>query len=461
MLGAHQPAPAAARPVDRGSAIIITLMVISLLAALAATVTGVAINNVQSSRLAGEAGVAVNAADAGIAEATSFLRTNGVRALCVPPTAYDATAPTFNKAFDLATRSCVDSPGNGTKVQGKPYTVLIVTVAAYGTSDVGRYLIYSTGVGAGAASRTVTAELEVKGLGVPKGGFFGHAVFGAGQVYVNQSIFSTGCVYVRSHIAMSGMDSYGLPSAVHSSQVVTDDNGSTTNCAVSNKAVHKAGPCYYPGPDGLNGAFDQDVLGGSLGGTSCLSARSQYPSVSAATWSRYYPNGSQIADSQTLLGLYGIKDPALTQDEIDGLRAVAKAQDNYRTTASSSDSYTPNGTRAVVFYDLTGGKVDLGTIKGFSPPGNGTCPDRSLVVVISGADAVFPSGSPLAASVFVTTPGKMYSSTGGKLVGTATADLISLGGNAVVDPADQQCYTQNPSPSLLTMNLTAYREIDG
>jgi hypothetical protein len=444
---------------------IVTLMVIALVAALAATVTTVTINNLQASQLSREAGVAVNAADAGVAEAVSYLRANGVRGLCARPTVYDPLAPNFDKAFNLATQTCVSGPSMGTRVPGQPYAVLIVTDAAYPASELGRYLIYSRGVGAGDAAKVVSAEVEVKGVGVPKSGFFGHAVAASGNnLDVRQSIFSTGCVYFRSKLDMSGIDAYGLPVAIHSSQIVTDDNGTSPNCATSSKAIHQSSPCYAPAGHVSNGAFDQDVLGGSLegaAGAGCRTARTLYPGISADTWAKYYPNGSKIADRADLLRLFDIKDPALTQAEIDQLRFVAKFQGNYKTAASASDSFTPNGRQAVLFYDLNGGKVDLGTIRGFKPPGGGACVTRSLVVVISGADAVFPTGDALAASVFVVTPGKSYTANGGNLVGTVFADLINLGGNTAVSQLDQQCYVDNPSPSLLTFTVTSYREIDG
>ncbi len=439
---------------DAGSALIVTLMFIAVLAALATTVTSLAIGNLQSSQLAREAGVAANAADAGIAEAVSYLRTNGVRSLCAPPTVYTRSTPSFDSAMDLATQSCVDGPTKGTKVPGRPYSVLIVTDAGIAGNDVGRYLIYSIGVGGGAAKRIATAEIEVRGVGAPRGGFFGHTVSGSGTASVNQSIFATGCVYQRNRITMTGLDSYGLPAAVHSSAIITNDNGTTPTCGRTGKSIHDSGPCSAQ----TDGYFDQDVLGGSLASTSCLTARSAYPA--STPWAKYYPDGSRIADKATLFSLFGIKDPALSQAEIDELRSVAKAQGNYRTTSGSSDQVTPNGVNAVLFYELNNGKVDLGTIKSFMPPPSGCLP-KSLIVVITGGDAVFPSGPALAASVFVTTPGKSYSPTGGQLVGTAYADSITLGGNSVVSTAALQCFAANPSPSLLAFNVTAYREIDG
>ena len=445
---------------DKGSALIITIMFIAVLAALATTVTSLAIGNLQSSTLAREAGVAANAADAGIAEGVSYLRTNGVGSLCARPTAYDASTPSFDRAMNVAKENepiavrCVDGPTKATRVSGQPYSVLIVTDVGIAGSDVGRYLIYSVGVGGGAARRIATAEVEVKGVGAPRGGFFGHTVSGSGTAKVNQSIFSTGCVYQRNRITMTGVDSYGLPAAVHSSAIITDDNGTTPTCGRSGKSIHDSGPCLAQS----DGYFDQDVLGGSLVGTSCWTARSAYPA--STPWAKYYPDGSRIADKGTLFALFGLKDPALSQAEIDELRSVAKAQGNYRTTSGASDQVTPNGTNAVLFYELNNGKVDLGTIKGFEPPTTGCLP-KSLIVLVSGGDVVFPSGPALAASVFVTTPAKSYTPTGGQLVGTAYADSITLGGNSIVSTAALDCFAANPSPSLLAFNVTAYREIDG
>jgi Tfp pilus assembly protein PilX len=444
-------------PTDSGSALVITLMVMALVAALATTVATLSIRNLQSAQLSQQAGVAVGAADAGVAQAVSYLRANGVHDLCAAPTVYNPPAPDFNNAFDLATQRCVTSLAAAQRVPGQPYSVVIVTGAAYPRNDLGSYTIYSRGIGAGRAARLVAADIAVNGVGTPKG-FFGHAILGSGQVQVNQSIFTTGCVYNRAHITMSGTDAYGLPAAVHSSQIITDDQGTNTNCSRSNKAIHNSNACAPGQP------FDQDNLGGTLLTTStCVSSRPA--SVPAATWQRYYPEGSKISSPQMLFSLYGIKDPALTQADIDRLRVIAKGQGigtNYRITTSSSDVVTPNGNQAVLFYDLTasGGSVDLSGIRGFGHTA-GSCPSRSLVVVVVGGGVVFHSGAALVASVFVTTPGMMYDANGAALVGSVYADKISLGGNAVVSAEAQECANSNPSPTLLDFNVTAYRELDG
>jgi hypothetical protein len=298
--------------------------------------------------------------------------------------------------------------------------------------------------------------VQVGGLGIPKG-FFGHSVTGSGTVTANQSIFTTGCVYKRDRITMSGIDGYGLPAAVHSSKIITDDQGVLPHCSKSNKSSHKDDACEPAEP------FDHSALGGSLltADPTCIDKRAEYPGITTATWDKYYPEGSKIADDQTLFDLFDIKDPALTQPQIDRLRQIAKSQDNHRTASSPSDVITPQGREAVLFFDLrgSGGNADLSTIKGFTPPPAG-CLARSLVIVIEGGGAIFHSGDPLAASVFVTTPGKTYDANGGKLIGTVYADKIKLGGNTVTDSGHKECFFGDPSPHLLDINVTSYREID-
>jgi hypothetical protein len=442
-------------------------MVMALVAALATTVATLSIRNLQSARLSQQGGVAVNAADAGVAQAVSYLRANGVHDLCPVPTVHQPAAAAFNNGFDLATQRCVTGLPAAQRVPGQPYSVVIVTRAAYPTNGIGSYTVYSRGVGADRAARLVAADITVSGGGAPRGSsFFGHEISArSNNIDVRQSIFSTGCVYNRGGLKMNldpnARDAYGLPPAVHSSQIITNDSDNRL-CSRSqlSSPIHGTNVCAPSYP------FDQDVLGGPQPATSaCVTSRPS--NVPAATWQRYYPEGSRISSPEMLLALFGLKDPALSQADIDKLRAVAKSQinsagvSNFRTSTSSSDVVYPGGKQAVLFYDLTAstGSVNLGNIRDFGHTVE--CPSRSLVVVVVGGGTTFPSGSPLVASVFVTSPGMAYSANGGVLVGSVYADKINLGGNAVVSQEAQACADSNPSPTLLDFNVTSYREIDG
>jgi len=217
-----------------GSAMILTLMVMALVTALATTVAVVTINNLQSSSQARLAGSAVNSADAGVAQAVAYLRNSGVRELRCSPSC--ASNPWGNEA-NPATVTV-----GGTA--GQSYKVWIQAVAPFPTNDPALYRVHSTGAAAGAASRKVTADVGVTTSNVPRG-IFARTINGGGDASVaRESIFSTGCVYNRSKIEMVKGEidlAYGIPIGVHSSQIITDSNGTGQYCPTTSKPIHKSG----------------------------------------------------------------------------------------------------------------------------------------------------------------------------------------------------------------------------
>jgi hypothetical protein len=242
-------------------------MVMALVAALATTVAMLSIRNLQSARLSQQGGVAVNAADAGVAQAVSYLRANGVHDLCPRRPSTTGGLQSSTRASIWPRNSASPASQRPSGCPGQPYSVVIVTGAAYPTNGSGSYTVYSQGVGAERAARLVAADITVTGGGTPKGSsYFGHAILGSGNVNVYQSVFTTGCVYNRAHITVhtqdpNGLplrDAYGLPPAFHSAQIITDDNGTNVNCSRTIKAIHNTDACAPNQP------FDQDVLGGPL-----------------------------------------------------------------------------------------------------------------------------------------------------------------------------------------------------
>jgi type II secretory pathway pseudopilin PulG len=463
----RRPRRAAAERSEAGSAMIVTLMVMAVVTALATTVATVTINNVQSSWRAQQAGAAVNAADAGIAQAMSYLRNSGVRDLKCSPTCGG------NPWGNESSPATVSVPGDGEQV----YRTWIEPVAPFPENEPGVYRIHSTGTATGQASRAVVADVLVNTSEVPMG-IFARTISGGGDASVaRESIFSTGCVYNRSKIQMTGMDlAYGIPVAVHSSQTITDSNGTGQYCPSTNKPIHREAPQYrtaqacdprYP--------YDQDRLGGSLIDTSC------YDSRMATDWARYYQaddldgdgandvDGSYIEDDATLFSLFGIRSPALSQAQIDQLRTTAHSQGNYWTAATGWTS--PDETQAVMYFDLSstdaGGVVDLNDIVGFGrdPDMSATdvaCGTRSLVIVIDGGNVRLNSNQKLAASVFLTSNapyGQVFKSNGtSQFIGTLYADTVNLAGTT--DLSMDECFLDNPSPALLDFKVRSYRELD-
>jgi len=441
---------------------ILTLMVMALVTALATTVSVVTINNLQSSTRAQQAGSALNAADAGTAQAMTYLRSSGVRDLRCYVT---STCPANSWGNETSPIS-VPVPGKA----GQSYSVWIEPVAPFPANDPGLYRIHSTGRAAGSASRMVTVDVGVTNSDVPRG-IFARSISGGGSASVQrESIFSTGCVYQRNQIAMVAgeMDlAYNIPIGVHSSQIITTSNASGQYCSSSNNDIHKDSSCNQAYP------YDQDRLGGSLLSTPCAGTQTSYPAY-------YGPQnldgvagneviGSYLKDDPTLFKLFGIRSPALTQSQIDQLRSTAQAQGNYRT--SSAVGASPDEANAVMFFDLTGvnlgGTVDLNDIVGFGRDPNvsdtdAACVTKSLTIVIEGGNAKLNSNQQLAASLFLTSPspyGQVTKANGAAdFIGTIYADTVNLVGN--INLSTDRCFMANASPTLLSLSQGSYREVD-
>jgi Tfp pilus assembly protein PilX len=456
-------------PADSGSVMILTLMVLAIVTSLATTVAVVTINNLQASWRAQQAGAALSAADAGVAQAMAYLRNNGVRDLRCSPSC--STNPWGNESAPA------EVAVSGTA--GQSYSVWVQAVTPFPQTDPGLYRIHSTGRAAGSASRLVTADVRVTTTEVPKG-IFARTINGGGAASVaRESIFSTGCVYNRSKISMVEGEidlAYGIPIAVHSSQIITDSNGTGQYCPTTNKPIHRSGnqnqnahPCNTSYP------YDQDRLGGSLVGTTCESTQTSYP--------KYYGtqdfdgdgspevDGSFIKDDATLFKLFGIRTPALTQAQIDQMRTIAQSQGNYWTSSRSTDWSSPDESNAIMFFDLTetdpGGTVDLNDITGFSRDPNmsdtdANCESKSLTIVIEGGNVKLNSNQKLFASLFLTSSaphGQVFKANGtSEFIGTIYADIVNLTGtaNLSMDP----CFLANVSPALLDLSVSAYREQD-
>lgn len=223
--------PSSSSP-DEGSALIITLMVLALLTALSTTVAVVTINNLQSSLRVQRSGVALNAAEAGVAQALSYLRSSGVRGLACSP-----SCGAGNPWGDSATRKkSVSLPG----ASDAAYAVYIVPVTPLTPNAAGLYRIHSKGTAGTLAERNISVDVAVSTTTVPKG-IFARTVSGGGSASVQRaSIISTGCVYNRSKIKFSTeLDAaYGIPPAVHSSQIITNSNGSGQYCPTTNQPIH-------------------------------------------------------------------------------------------------------------------------------------------------------------------------------------------------------------------------------
>lgn len=452
---------------DEGSALIITLMVLALLTALSTTVAVVTINNLQSSLRVQRSGVALNAAEAGVAQAVSYLRSSGVRGIACWPSC--ATNPWGNRTTPMS----VALPGGN----DARYAVHIQPVTALTTAAPGLYRIHARGTAGALATRTISVDVAVSTTTVPKG-IVARTVSGGGSASVQRaSIISTGCVYNRSRIQFSGtLDAaYGIPPAVHSSQIITNSNGSGQYCPTTRQPIHDPTKTGAQKDCATAFPYDQDRFGGGdLGTGACGSVKSSYPAfygqrTDVDTNIDVDVDGSYVQDDAALLALFGIRTPVLTQAQLDQLRTIAKSQSNYYRTAAlpSGGVWAPDESHAVLFFDLAqddpGGVVDLDKIRGFGRALDASpCPDRSLIVVIEGGNARLNANEQLVASVFLTSAapyGQLLKANGtADFIGSIYADSVDLTGN--VDVAMDACFVENLSPALLSLGTSNYVERD-
>jgi type II secretory pathway pseudopilin PulG len=462
------------RRTDEGSALIVTLMVLAVVMALSATVAAVTIDNLGSSVKAQQAGSALNAADAGVAHAMTNLRTSGLGGLNKCPAGATAGICTDDPWGNKNAPRTATIPG----IAGQTYQVWIEPIAKYPGSNPGVYRIHSTGMANGSAARAVDVDIQVTKASVPLGVVASKVAGGGDFSLTRESLFSTGCVYNRSKIKTIPGDIdavYGIPTGVHSSQIISDAQGSSEFCPGVSKPIHTgAEPCgpivkgivLYPG--------DQDKLGGSLIGTPCESTqknhKAYYDPLDVDGDKLNDVDGSFVKSQAVLQALYGFKKPPLSQVELESLRATAVAQGNLFTKAS--DLRSPTQRQAVMYFDLTktdpGGTVVLNDIVGFGRPlssnlsaDDPSCTDKSLIIVIDGGNARMNAGLSLVASVFLTAAdpnGQLTANGGASLIGTVYAETLNLSGTS--NFAMDECFVSNLSTGLMSLTQTSYRELD-
>lgn len=438
---------------DDGVALMSVILVLVVVGALSLTLAVITINNLSSAKMAQQAGSALNASDAGVAQAITFLRENGTKKI-------NACSPT-----------CTTTPWgnseNGATITvsgkaGQSYEVWIEPLVKYPQNAVGFYRIHSTGLSGPHAGRTLSTDTEIAGIPVPIG-FMAASINGGGASSVHRaSLLSTGCVYKRSQIEFEpgAVDIvHNIPAAVHTSQIISDDQGSGKYCPGMRKPIHPTtgtpaqrycNPLY---------PYDRDRNGGPLNGTSCYQQ-----------FEGRYPDSSLISSDADLFRKFNIRRTGFSRAELDLLKTTAMSQQNYYTSASGWTA--PTEAHAVLYFDLTrndpGGMVDLNNLTpqwSRAPQlaaEDPACTDSSLVIIIEGGNARLNSNSDLYASTFLISGdpyGNVTKSNGtSRYIGTLFANNLDLTGTA--DLHMDECFLDNPSPALSTVRPFNYRELD-
>lgn len=459
--GAPQRGGSAAAPRDGGAALVLTLFVTVLAMALGTTILTATVANLRSARLSQDAAAALDAAEAGLAQASAHLRTFGVGGLACAP---DCASGYGSRANPTA----VTLPGSA----GSRYRVWLEPLAPLPDHNPGRYLVHATGF-AGQGVRQIEAEVVIgtQPIGLPLA-IFARSVNGGGNASVTrESILSTGCVYSRRHIRTEGIDvAFQIPAAVHSSQHVSENHATgNSDCGPSAQSVHRTGSCNTDYP------WDHSVQGGPFSpGSTCATQTGSSRFYSAQDLDGDGTTdvaGSLIKDEASLRKLFGVPDRPFTDVQLDNLRAVARSQGTYFERASYTSSEIPSPAtqpHTVLFFDLKDGEagkvVDLKHISGWGPAADGSCPSRSLLVVVVGGNARLNGAQAMVANLVLPSPapnGYVFKADGtANLVGTIYADTVDLSGT--VNVSLDECFLRNLSPSLVdtTLTVTDYREVD-
>ena len=180
--------------------------------------------------------MALNAADAGVAQAMSYLRSSGVRRVNCSPTcsanrgnSATPTSVTLGGVGSQAYKAWIEPCGP------TPPTIPLSTHPFHRDGQRG--------------GRPHGGPGRDRGLQHHQG-VHARTISGGGSASVSRaSVFSTGCVYDRSKLDMTTGEldvAYGVPVGVHSSQIITDSNGSGRFCPSTSRPIRsrhcRAGP---------------------------------------------------------------------------------------------------------------------------------------------------------------------------------------------------------------------------
>ncbi|GAC1323689.1 MAG: hypothetical protein NVSMB13_03970 [Mycobacteriales bacterium] len=445
---------------DAGVALITVLLLMAVLAALGSTVAVMTVNNTNNASADRQAGAAMNVSEAGIAAAIGYIRNYGTGSL-------PCTAATVTPCWgDSANPQVVSAPGAAGAVTN--FRVWIETVSALqltGSGSPGTYRVHSTGTtGSNPGTRLTAVDLQVDNCKYPLG-VFAHVVNpgGTGGVY-GESIYTDGCVFKRSKINFTNPIDLvtGVHTGVHSTKVITDSQGTGSNCPANDfKAIHAAGVCN------TTYAYDQDSLGGPLGTTAC-----------SDTTATGLPGNTSYLDNATLYSQYHFQAPGLTATQLNLLRTASQAQGFYTTSSTAIPAALTAANAAtlyphpILFYDFkgaaVGSSVSLSGLTAYSrssPAGNGAagCSNMGVVVVVVDGNVTLNANTTLVASVFAisTDPNLgFFTKLNGtaNLIGTVYANNIDETGtgNITMDG----CFLANPPGNLLNITTTNFREVD-
>jgi Tfp pilus assembly protein PilX len=485
------------RPGDEGMAMLTVILIMAVLGALGATVATVSINNLRNTNRDRQSGSALGAADAGVAQAIEYLRSNGVGSLKCP----DATPSSCGSMTGWNNPSApkliaLDSAGTGCTTNNNCAKVWIGVVQAYAPPSVkaGTYNIHSEGLyGGGPSARTIVDTVQVSPDKFPIG-VYGDRLDGNGGTSIQtESLFSRACVYPiwsgnGNGTRFAGIDAYyGQPAAAHTLDHISETVGCgsaiessapTTSASAAHCPTKTAEDLHQSGDGGLVSA---------AAGASCYHQYqrpdgSWYPD--AACPSGVTPtetNGlcASTAFTVTDLQRYGYRPRGLSDSQYAGLKARAQGQNLYNIATGSVGTAMATALAAgindpVLYWDCSAAASNCGSGSTVSlayndfpantfayPPQAGACPDPYpiVTVVVEHGNLVFQGGNSTWFDGAFFVPDGTFSGNGGyNIVGTLFSNDLNMGGNQ--NWQLDTCWVTSFPGAVISVTQVGFREDD-
>jgi hypothetical protein len=453
---------------DEGAALITVILLLVALTAMAGTVAVVSTNDWVSAGRDRQGLSALATADAGVSQALTYIRGNGVGQLtCLegqhdPPTG-DCATTTQPWANPVAPREVrLDGTAGGCTVGVGCYEVWISAVERYDPPLVktGTYRIRSTGFfGGGPGAKSVVVDVSVTPAEFPIG-VFGNQLDGNGntQIY-NESLFTTDCVSPRhsgsgNGTRFQGIDPYwDQPAAANSTTHIS----TSTNCG-GNGYIHRSNVCATGSGNAL--VNDRDSQGGPVGpGSPC------YHTYQRADGS-WYPDDDTTLFTFEDLEEYGFRPGGLSDAQYDALRTQAQALGTYNIAEADVEArinaaVAAGITNPVLYFegrDVSLRRTHIPAIFGRTPSGTCTAP-YSVTIVVRHGNLVYQGGTSDWRSLAVFVPEGSFTGNGGyNILGTLFANNISLGGNERWEL--DNCWIDNMPGPLMDLTTLNFREED-
>lgn len=477
---------------EQGSAMVVTLLVMAVLTGLGAVLFNVGVNNLQNAGRDRLSGSAMGAAEAGIAEAITYIRINGTAKLtCTLP----ASSPSCDNDWGFNNQHIGCIPSGPPPCGVRQFTAWVERIQSYNPSSgtkEGIYKIHSVGTaGAGPGKRSIDTNVRTRPLDYPIG-IYGHeSVRNGGTPDIRkESMFSAGCIGKRSNVAFdtSAPDPAHpeLLPAAHSVKWISEANILgllDTQCSQNEKKNIHTDPPSGPGECNVTYKWDRDGGessplgiggGGPVAGTPCArdAVTNPYGYLDS-------PNGIGSLFNLATLKSYGYVQPRGLQDsQYAQIRNRAKEQGNFydcttspsipggACTAGNLTGFVPlNGAtlpNAVAYIKLAPGKeakFGPGDLVGYGEnPAPGYCGSRSLLIVVEGGDLHLNNGVDIIAALFVP-DGNMHLNGSASVVGTLYAKTIHFNGTGDFT-LKGQCFFDNLPGGLLSVAPVDFAELD-